>query len=84
MKIKDSQTFILTNDHVTLGQLLKLSGVIGSGGEAKLYLASSTVMVNGHIENRRGRKLRSGDIINTPGGLQITVVNHAILNGAVD
>lgn len=50
-------------DHITLGQLLKVVGIISSGGEAKHYLFDMVVFVNGLEEGRRGRKLRPGDLI---------------------
>ena len=46
---------------IRLGELLKLAGVVGTGGEAKLLLASEEVRVNGEPESRRGRQLREGD-----------------------
>ena len=46
---------------IRLGELLKLAGVVGTGGEAKHLLASTEVRVNGELESRRGRQLRSGD-----------------------
>ena len=47
---------------IRLGELLKLAGIAGTGGEAKALLASTTaVIVNGEPENRRGRQLRAGD-----------------------
>ena len=46
---------------IRLGELLKLAGVVGTGGEAKLLLASEEVRVNGEPESRRGRQLRAGD-----------------------
>ena len=57
----------LREEYITLGQLLKVAGVIGSGGEAKAYLADTVVQVNGEPEQRRGRKLRPGDVIVPPG-----------------
>jgi S4 domain protein YaaA len=57
VKIKEGETFI------TLGVLLKLTGVIDTGGQAKFYLAENAVLVNGEEENRRGRKLYHGDEI---------------------
>ena len=51
------------DEYITLGKLLKVAGVIGSGGEAKVYLAQTAVLVNGEPEQRRGRKLRPGDLI---------------------
>jgi ribosome-associated protein len=52
---------------IRLGELLKLAGVVGTGGEAKAYLASERVLVNGEPESRRGRQLRSGDEVETSG-----------------
>ena len=46
---------------IRLGELLKLAGVAGTGGEAKVLLASQEVRVNGERESRRGRQLHAGD-----------------------
>ena len=54
-------------EYLTLQSLLQIGGVISTGGMAKIYLAENKVMVNGEEENRRGRKLRSGDKIEVPG-----------------
>ena len=51
----------IRGEMIRLGQLLKLAGVIDSSGEAKAYLASAPVLVNGEAEARRGRQLHSGD-----------------------
>lgn len=48
---------------ITLGQLLKLRDVVGSGGEARSYLEAAGVLVNGETETRRGRKLYPGDTV---------------------
>ena len=48
---------------ITLGVLLKITGVIDTGGQAKFFLAENVVLVNGEEENRRGRKLYRGDLI---------------------
>ena len=48
---------------ITLGQFLKHEGIIGTGGEAKLFLAEYEVILNGQPENRRGKKLQDGDEI---------------------
>jgi ribosome-associated protein len=46
---------------IRLGALLKVAGLIDSGGEARSYLASHTVFVNDELEARRGRQLHPGD-----------------------
>ena len=44
-----------------LDQFLKWHNLVSSGGEAKFFIKSGQVSVNGHIEMRRGRKLIAGD-----------------------
>ena len=53
----------ITGETIRLGQLLKVAGVVGSGGEAKALLAGGTVTVNEQPEDRRGRQLRRGDVV---------------------
>jgi ribosome-associated protein len=48
---------------MTLGQALKASNVVGSGGEAKVMIQGGEVRVNGEVETRRGRKLEKGDVV---------------------
>ena len=44
-----------------LDQFLKWKNLASSGGEAKIFIKSGSVKVNGEIETRRGRKLNKGD-----------------------
>ena len=53
----------ITGDVIRLGQLLKLAGVVGGGGEAKALLADGEVRVNREPETRRGRQLVDGDVV---------------------
>ena len=53
----------IRGDMIRLGQLLKLAGVVGGGGEAKALLADGVVLVNGEPEARRGRQLTDGDVV---------------------
>ena len=46
-----------------LDQFLKWKGIVSTGGEAKYLINTRQVLVNGEVEIRRGRKLRSGDIV---------------------
>ena len=48
----------LDSEYITLGQLLKITDAISSGGMAKWFLSENTVYVNGEVDQRRGRKLR--------------------------
>lgn len=49
--------------YITLQSLLKLTGVIHTGGMAKVFLNENVVLVNEEQENRRGRKLYPGDVV---------------------
>ena len=60
---------------IRLGQLLKLAGLAGGGGEAKAIIADG-VTVNGEHEARRGRQLRDGDVV-AAAGEQLRVVAHS-------
>ena len=44
-----------------LDQFLKWKNLVSSGGEAKIFIKSGSIKVNGEIEKRRGRKLSKGD-----------------------
>ncbi len=57
VSLKENEEFI------TLQSLLKITGTISTGGMVKAFLAENVVLVNGERENRRGRKLYSGDEI---------------------
>ncbi len=52
---------------ITLGQALKASNLVGSGGEAKVLIQGGEVRVNGEVETRRGRKLEEGDVVEVGG-----------------
>jgi ribosome-associated protein len=47
----------------TLGRALKASGLVGTGGEAKVLIQAGEVSVNGEVETRRGRRLQEGDVV---------------------
>lgn len=66
----------IRGDGIRLGQLLKLAGVVGSGGEGKELLAAGTVRVNGAREQRRGRQLHDGDVV-AVGQLELRVAGSA-------
>lgn len=52
---------------IRLGQLLKLAGLVETGGEAKLRIVNGEARVNGEVETRRGRQLVIGDLIEFAG-----------------
>lgn len=50
-------------EYITLGQLIKFLGIVSTGGEIKVFLMENQVFVNEIAENRRGKKLFDGDIV---------------------
>lgn len=69
----ETNTVTIKGEFITLGQLLKEAGIIPTGGAAKWYLKDHSVVVNGQDENRRGKKLRSGDTVVIPDQGQWTI-----------
>jgi ribosome-associated protein len=57
----------ITAGMIRLGQLLKLSGLADTGGEARELVSEGAVRVNGEVETRRGRQLHSGDVVELDG-----------------
>ena len=46
---------------IRLDQFMKLQGMVGTGGQAKVVIQSGEVLVNGEVETRRKKKLKQGD-----------------------
>ena len=65
----------INSEYITLAQFLKLEGFIGSGGEAKYFLQEVEVELNGALENRRGKKLYSNDVIKLEGN-EFIIINE--------
>lgn len=64
----------IETEYVTLGQFLKILDLISSGGLAKWFLSENEVYVNDELEQRRGRKLKTGDRINISGVGQYEII----------
>lgn len=64
--------FDLDRDHVALNDLLKLTGVVDSGGGGKALVASGQVTVDGVVETRKTCKIRDGQRVRI-GDVEITV-----------
>lgn len=48
---------------IRLDDFLKLTGLVATGGEAKVRIQSGEVTLNGEIETRRRKQLVLGDVI---------------------
>jgi ribosome-associated protein len=70
-----SREIAIRGDTIRLGQLLKLAGIVGAGGELKAFLAEADVRVNGEPEARRGRQLHPGDTV-TVAGEELAIARH--------
>ncbi|MBR7554715.1 S4 domain-containing protein YaaA [Allobacillus sp. GCM10007491] len=57
----------ITTDQITLGQFLKLANIVESGGMVKLFLKEFAVYINDEQDQRRGRKLKPGDLVEIQG-----------------
>lgn len=57
----------ITTEYIELQQLLKLTDWISSGGEAKIAVKTLKISINGVKEDRRGRKIYPGDIVEIQG-----------------
>lgn len=59
---------VIREDFIRLDALLKLAGLVGTGGEAKVRITTGEVRVNGVVCTMRGKKIRPGDMVETNGG----------------
>jgi ribosome-associated protein len=57
------QTFVLKDDFIKLGQLLKAAGLVSSGVEAKFVIQDGEVLVNDEVCTMRGKKIMRGDLV---------------------
>ncbi len=53
----------ITTDFIKLESLLKLTAICSSGGEAKMVIQDEMISVNGEVCTQRGKKIRSGDLV---------------------
>lgn len=63
----DIKKIEIKTEFIKLDQLLKLAGLVETGGSAKDAVASGTVSLNGSPCLMRGKKIRSGDIVSYRG-----------------
>ena len=57
------ETITITTEYIKLQDLLKLAGVVYTGGEAKVLIQEGAVTVNGAVCTQRGKKLRPDDTV---------------------
>jgi len=52
---------------IRLDQFMKIQGMVGTGGQAKVVIQGGEVLVNGEVETRRKKKLKQGDEVTFDG-----------------
>ncbi len=57
----------INTEYINLGQFLKMVALVSSGGEAKSFLRENEVLINSEADDRRGRKLYKGDLVEVLG-----------------
>ena len=62
----------LTSEYIELNQLLKIAGLVDSGGAGKHMVESGVVSVDGKQELRKTAKIRSAQVV-TVGAVRIRV-----------
>jgi ribosome-associated protein len=68
-----SITFELNSEFVEVNQLLKLAGLVDSGGAGKNLVATGVVKVDGKKELRKTAKIRAGQTVSV-GDVRISVI----------
>lgn len=63
----------ITTEFIRLDSLLKLTGLVDTGGQGKLLIQQGEVQVNGEVCSQRGKKLYPGDRVQL-GGRSFRVV----------
>jgi len=61
------KTVAITTEYIKFQDLLKLAGLVETGGEAKERIQAGEARVNGEVCLQRGRKLRPGDEVDFAG-----------------
>lgn len=59
----DTLEFQLRGEYVALCDLLKLTGIAGSGGQGKAMIANGEASVDGKPESRKTAKIRAGQTV---------------------
>lgn len=57
------EKILISSETIKLSQLLKLLGLINTGGEAKYFLLKNEVFINTILCSSRNKLLKNGDIL---------------------
>ena len=59
--------FVLKDENIKLGQLLKAANVVENGAIAKIVIQAGEVLLNGEVCTMRGKKIIAGDVVEFDG-----------------
>ncbi|VEU60416.1 s4-like RNA-binding protein [Mycoplasmopsis bovigenitalium] len=54
---------LIDGNSITLGQFLKLTKIISTGGQAKFFIETNNIKINNNVVNGRNTKIFSGDVV---------------------
>ncbi|GAB4342401.1 MAG: hypothetical protein Kow0089_17440 [Desulfobulbaceae bacterium] len=63
MTPREMREIVIRSAPIELVKLLKLAGLAGTGGEAKIMVAEGLVRINGRVETAKRKKIGAGDIV---------------------
>ncbi|MBD5800857.1 ribosome-associated protein [Azoarcus sp. Aa7] len=69
-------SFALRGEYIQLDQLLKATGLTGTGGEAHAAVEAGRVTVDGKVESRKRAKLRPGATVCLGGETVVLVASE--------
>ncbi len=60
------QIFTIEEEYIRLDDVLKLTGCVQTGGQAKVIIQTGRVLLDGDVCTMRGKKLRGGEVVTIP------------------
>ena len=63
----NTTTITIRTEFIRMDALLKLAGLVMTGGEAKTVIQGGEVTFNGEVCTMRGKKVRAGDVVGFDG-----------------
>jgi len=68
--------FVLEAEYIRLDDLLKLTGCVQTGGQAKVLIQGGLVYLDGEVCTMRGKKLRGGETVSVPEDDMVIIVDR--------
>ena len=70
------ERFTLEGEYIRLDDLLKLTGCVETGGQAKVLIQGGEVYLDGEVCTMRGKKLRGGETVSIPEDGAVIIVDR--------